>query len=205
MDERELIIKAKAGDENSINALLNSYKGLVDFLSRKYFLTSAQFSDIVQEGMIGLFNAYRTFNVNGSTSFRTYASVCIRRQIQTMLAKNSRAKDVPLNTYVSINNQGKVLFHQREDGDDVEDDDIGFYIEAETLNPEEKVLFKEHLSEMSQDITRILSPYERKVLGLFMQGINYAEIARLTAQSTKSVDNALSRIKNKLNKNKEER
>lgn len=204
MDERELICKAKEGDEKAIQLLLDEYKGLVNFLSRKYFLINAEFSDIVQEGMIGLFNACRTFNEKGSTSFKTYASVCIKRQIQTALSKNNRAKDIPLNTYVSITNQGKVLLRPAEDEDEAEDDDIGFFVQSNTLNPEENILFREKLKELAHKMNSTLSLYERKVLRLFMQGESYVEIAKKLNQSTKSVDNALSRIKHKLRQNEEE-
>lgn len=202
MEEKEIIAKARQGDEKSINILLDKYKGLVNFISRKYFLVNAEYSDIVQEGMIGLFNAYMNYNLGSTTSFKTFATVCIKRQIQTALMASNRFKNIPLNTYISISSQGKVILKNTDENEDDEDDDVGFYLEDETLNPEESVLFRERLKELLESINKKLSTYEKRVLRLFMQGESYQDIAVKLGESPKSIDNALSRIKNKLKSEK---
>jgi len=196
--EETLVALAQKGDESSINELLNKYKPLVTIISRKYFLVSAQQSDLVQEGMIGLFKAYRSYNFSSPTMFKTYASVCIKRQIQTALEKNSRQKSKPLNAYLSINNQGKILLSSATDDGDSEDDETGFYLEENSLSPEESVIFREKLTEIAGKINVALSSYERRVLKFFMSGMNYVEIAEKLEKEPKSIDNALSRIKMKL-------
>ena len=203
MEEREIIAKAKQGDEKAINMLFEKYKGLVNFISRKYFLVNAEYSDIVQEGMIGFFKAYRSYNLDSATSFKTFASVCIKRQIQTALLANNRIKNIPLNTYISISSQGKVLFKTVDESENDDEDDVGFFLEDETLNPEESVLFRERLKELLVNINKKLSAYEKRVLRLFMQGESYQSIATILGETPKSIDNALSRIKHKLKNEKE--
>ena len=145
INEKELIKQANMGDERAINLLMQEYKGLVNKIARKYFLVNAEFNDLVQEGMIGLFRAYRSYNIDSATSFKTYAAVCIKRQIQNALIQNNRLKNLPLNTYISIDNQGKVLLFPASNVDEDSDDDLGFFVQANTPNPEENMLFREKL------------------------------------------------------------
>lgn len=196
--EEILVAKAQKGDENAINELLTKYKPLVTIISRKYFLVNAEQSDIIQEGMIGLFKAYRSYNFSNPTSFKTYASVCIKRQIQTALEKNNRQKQKPLNAYLSITNQGKILLSSTIDTNNFEEDENGFYLEESSLSPEESVIFREKLTEIAGKINNTLSSYEKRVLKFFMSGLNYVEIADKLKKEPKSIDNALSRIKMKL-------
>lgn len=196
--EENLVALAQKGDESSINELLNKYKPLVTIISRKFFLVNAEQNDLVQEGMIGLFKAYRSYNFSNQTMFKTYASVCIKRQIQTALEKNNRQKNKPLNAYLSISNQGKILLSSANEANAFEEDDNGFYLEESSLSPEESIIFKEKLSEIAGKINVSLSSYEKRVLKSFMSGMNYVEIANLFNKEPKSIDNALSRIKMKL-------
>ena len=198
MDEKELISKARSGDEKALNKLMTAYKSLVTSITRKYFLINAEQSDLVQEGMLGLFNAYRTYKFDSGVSFKTYASLCIKRQVQSAFIKNNRQKNQMLNTYFSINNQGKILLSHTQDKENVLEDDNGFYLEAKNLSPEESVLFREKLNELGRKIDESLSGFEKKVLRYYMSGLNYIEIANKLKKDSKSIDNALSRIKIKL-------
>lgn len=194
----ELVAQAQTGDERAINELLSRYKTLVMAISRRYFLINTEQSDLVQEGMIGLFKACRSYNLSSSTSFKTFASVCIKRQIQTALERSNRQKQRPLNAYFSINNQGKILLQTTGEKSDSFEDETGFYLEESGLSPEESVLFKEKLSELAAKINQVLSDYEKRVLKFFISGMNYVEIAKRLKKEPKSIDNALSRIKIKL-------
>lgn len=197
MDENQLLSLAKAGDEISLTNLMNKYKPLVAKLARKYFLINSSLDDLIQEGMLGLFKAFRSYKLGAEASFKTYATLCINRQIQTAITTNNRNKNIPLNTYFSINNQGKILLSVKTD-DGEEDEDNGFFIPSNDLTPEESVLFREKLSELNAQINKQLSSFEKKVLHFYIKGLNYVEIAKLLKKEPKSIDNALSRIKIKL-------
>ncbi|MBR1984187.1 MAG: sigma-70 family RNA polymerase sigma factor [Clostridia bacterium] len=198
MDEKLLLEKAKNGDEKAINALMDLYKPLVTIIARKFFLINATTDDLIQEGMLGLFKAYRSYNLQSKTSFKTYASVCIKRQIQTALIANNRNKNIPLNTYFSISNQGKILLSIKNEDNSDDDDEVGFFIASNNLTPEEAVLFREKLNEVDEHINQLLSSFEKKVLHLYIKGLNYIEIAQKLKKEPKSIDNALGRIKIKL-------
>ena len=196
--EIKLLKKAKQGNEEATTQLMNLYKPLVMTIARKYFLINSSLDDLVQEGMIGLFNAFRSYKLESSTSFKTYASLCINRQIQTAIKLNNRNKNIPLNTYFSINNQGKILLQIKNNDEKEEDEENGFYIPSKSLTPEESILFREKLKEVSSKIGELLSKYEKKVLFMYIMGLNYNEIALKLEKQPKSIDNALSRIKIKL-------
>lgn len=199
IDEAELIKKAQIGDEKAVNKLMNLYKPLVTIIARKYFLINATTEDLIQEGMLGLFKAYRNFDLNNNkASFKTFASLCIKHQIQSALIANNRNKNKPINTYFSINNQGKILLSVKNEEKEKDEEENGFYIASQNLTPEESVLFKEKLSEIDLHINKLLSAFEKKVLQLYIKGLNYVEIAQRLKKEPKSIDNALRRIKIKL-------
>lgn len=197
IDDIELLQKARGGDEVALNELMSRYKPLVTRVSRKYFLANAEPCDLLQEGMIGLFKAYRNFDEHSNTTFKTFATLCITRQIQQALTHDSRQKNIPMQAYLSINNQGKVLLCENDDIDDSNEEN-GFYIEAHELSPEETVLFREKLQETGRVIDKLLSPLEKRVLGSYISGHNYQEISKIMNKQPKSIDNALQRIKIKL-------
>lgn len=197
LDDIEILKKARGGDEVALNELMSRYKPLVTRVSRKYFLANAESSDLLQEGMIGLFKAYRNYDEKSNTTFKTFATLCITRQIQQALTHDARQKNIPMQAYLSINNQGKVLLCENEDIDDSNEEN-GFYIEARELSPEETVLFREKLQETGQVIDKLLSPLEKRVLGSYISGHNYQEISKIMNKQPKSIDNALQRIKIKL-------
>lgn len=198
MTDEELILDSQKGNEQATNELLTRYKGLVKSICKKYYLINAEESDLLQEGMIGLFNACRTYKLGNKVPFKTYAGLCIKHQIMTALKNNNRQKNQMLNAYFSINNQGKINLSASRINDFDEEKDNGFYLEATALTPEESVLFKEKLSEFLQKINDILSTFEKRVLMNYMSGLNYQEIAIKLKKQPKSIDNALSRIKIKL-------
>ena len=167
-------------------------------MTRKYFLINNEPSDLVQEGMIGLFNAIRSFDKSSHVSFYSYARLCIKRQVQSAVISNNRLKNQMLNTYFSINNQGKILLTESRGDEKLNDEDNGFYLESKGFTPEENVVFKEKLEETEDKIEKALSTYEKEVLRLYMSGLNYTQIAIKLKKDAKSIDNALSRIKIKL-------
>ena len=196
--EGELILRAQNGDDEAMNKLLSHYKTLVLSVTRKYFLINNEPSDLVQEGMIGLFNAIRSFDKSSHVSFYSYARLCIKRQVQSAVISNNRLKNQMLNTYFSINNQGKILLTESRGDEKLNDEDNGFYLESKGFTPEENVVFKEKLEETEDKIEKALSTYEKEVLRLYMSGLNYTQIAIKLKKDAKSIDNALSRIKIKL-------
>lgn len=195
--ENKLILDAKNGSESALESLMEMYKPLVVKIARKYFLINSSFDDLIQEGMWGLFKAYRSFDEKNEVSFKNYATLIINRQIQTAIKTNNRNKNTPLNTYFSINNQGKILFSTANDDSENEDEN-GFFLPSNSLTPEESVLFREKIKEINNFVEKILSSFEKRVLHLFVSGLNYVEIAKKLKKEPKSIDNALSRIKIKL-------
>ena len=196
MIEEELLKEAKKGSPNAINDLMVEYKPFVISIARRYFLINSTPEDLIQEGMLGLFKAFLNYNFNQNTSFKSYATLCINRQIQSAIIKNNRNKNLPLNTYFSINNQGKILLNVADTDETKEDK--GFYLSAKSLNPEESVIYKERVEEINSKMNKLLSSYEKEILKLYIHGLNYVEIASKLNKSSKSIDNALSRVKIKL-------
>ncbi len=196
MTENELILNAQKGDNDATNEILTNYKHLVGTICKKYFLINAESDDLVQEGMIGLFNAVRTYKPSLEVPFKKYAKVCITRQIMDALKANNRQKNQMLNAYFSINNQGKIILSTLDNEQDEEN--AGFFLVASNLTPEESLIFHEKLKEFNKEINSELSDMEKQVLRLYVSGLNYVEIAKKLQKDPKSIDNALSRIKIKL-------
>ncbi len=195
MTDNELITCARTGDNNSLDSLIGRYIPLVNKIARKYFLVGAGTDDLVQEGMIGLYKAYLGYKLDSQASFKTFASLCITRYIQTAVKLSNRDKNLPLNTYFSINNQGMVVISS---GTKDDEDEGGIFISSTSLSPEESVIEEERLSEINQEIEKALSGYEKEVLKEYIEGHNYIEIAKVLDKEPKSIDNALNRIKIKL-------
>lgn len=185
----ELIEKAQNGDENAIEKLLSSYKPLVNKIARSYFLTGGDIEDLVQEGMIGLYKAIKTFKKGKTASFMTYAGTCIKNQIQTAVRIASSEKNMVLSTALPI---------ERNDSFDDEEEEIEIVLPSPLPKPDEKVENKENFETITKQIVKSLSQLELKILISYLKGYNYSEIAQQNNISKKSVDNALSRIKTKL-------
>lgn len=195
MTDEEISLKAQQGDDSAVNELLSKYKSLVNKIARSYFLTGGDMEDIVQEGMIGLYKAVKHFNTLKNASFKTYASTCIKHQIQTAIRNASSEKNKILSTALPI-------FDQTVNEDDEE---IEVLFPSSIPSPDDKLIAKEHIEEIKEKIYKTLSPLEIKVLSLYLKGYSYNEIAEMGNISKKSIDNALSRIKNKLSFLKDEK
>ena len=189
MTDEELSLKAQEGDESAVKSLLSSYKSLVNQIARSYFLTGGDIEDIVQEGMIGLYKAIMHYKDNKTASFKTFASTCIKNQIQSAVRVASAEKNKILSTALPIIDQ--------INGDD-EDDKVEIIFPSDLPSPDDKIIEKERICEIIKQIKATLSPMELKVLSLYLKGYNYNEISKIGGFSKKSIDNALTRIKNKL-------
>ena len=181
MTDEEIVALAQAGDGAALEFLLNKYKNFVRTKARSYFLIGADHEDIVQEGMIGLYKAIRDFKSEKLTSFRAFAELCVTRQ-----------KHIPLNSYVSLN---KPIYDEESDRTllDVISEEV-------PSDPEAMLIDREDLSFIEGRIGEMLSDLEKQVLVLYMEGKSYVEISRAMGRHVKSVDNALQRIKRKLQK-----
>ena len=195
MTDEDAVVLAQQGDGQALAYLLNKYKNFVRTKARSYFLIGADHEDIVQEGMIGLYKAIRDFQPARLASFRSFAELCVKRQIITAIKAATRQKHVPLNSYVSLN---KPLYDEESDRTLLD------VIEGRVTNPEDLYISQEELSNIQAQIDELLSDLEKKVLDAFMDGKSYQEIAELLGRHVKSIDNALQRVKRKLFKLLEE-
>lgn len=196
MHDEEIIEDSRAGNYRALEYMINKYKGFVKAKARTYFLIGADREDIIQEGMIGLYKAIRDFRGDKLSSFRAFAELCITRQIITAIKTATRQKHIPLNSYISLN---KPIF------DEESDRTLMDIISEESINdPEEMVINREEFSGIEAKMGEILSSLECKVLTSYLQGKSYQEIAVDLKRHVKSIDNALQRVKRKLEKYLEE-
>jgi len=196
MNDEEIVEDSRAGDDRALEYLINKYKGFVRAKAITYFLIGADREDIIQEGMIGLYKAIRDFRKDKLSSFRAFAELCITRQIITAIKTATRQKHIPLNSYVSLN---KPIF------DEESDRTLMDIISEESINdPEEMVINREEFSGIEAKMGEILSSLECEVLTSYLQGKSYQEIAVELDRHVKSIDNALQRVKRKLEKYLEE-
>ena len=190
MTDEAVVLIAQNSDALATEYILNKYKGLVKSKARAYFLIGADREDIVQEGMIGLYKAIRDFRADRLSSFSGFAELCTTRQIVTAIKTATRRKHAPLNTYISLN---KPVFD-----DETERNMFDVLCENEAANPEQIVINEESYSTISGKIAESLSIFERKVLSSYLQGKSYQCISAELKRPVKSIDNALQRIKRKL-------
>ncbi len=188
--DEELIIRARDGEEEIIEYLMDKYKNLVRSKAATMFILGADKDDLIQEGMIGLFKAVRDYDSGRDASFYTFAELCISRQMYTALQASGRKKHSPLNTYVSI----------YQDSDEEGAGLIDALENKKERNPEEILIDQENVEAIEKIIENELSSFERQVLELSMTGMGYIEIAKLLGRDAKSTDNALSRVKTKIRK-----
>lgn len=195
--DEELVIQARDGSEVALETLINKYKNFVRAKARSYFLVGADREDIIQEGMIGLYKAVRDYRNDKLSSFRAFAELCVTRQIITAIKTATRQKHIPLNSYVSLN---KPIYD--EDSDRTLLDVLsGVHIS----DPEELVINREEFDDIEDKMGEILSDLEWKVLVAYLEGRSYQEIAVDLKRHVKSIDNALQRVKRKLEKYLEKR
>ena len=190
-NDRDLISLVNNGNEIAEYCLINKYKRIVKIKARAYFLIGADTDDIIQEGMIGLYKAVRSYDNNKSTSFKAFAEICINRQIITAIKAASRKKHIPLNYCLSLNQQI----------DNIENSDRTLLDIIDDLNlndPMNIFLNRESIQELKMRLNDMLSNLERKILQTYLEGKTYQEIALEINKSTKSVDNGMQRIKKKL-------
>lgn len=190
--DEELVLYAHEGNIDALEHLINKYKNFVKAKARSYFLIGADREDIVQEGMIGLYKAIRDFRNDKLSSFRAFAELCITRQIITAIKTATRQKHIPLNSYISLN---KPIYD--EDSDRTL---LDILTAAKITDPEELIISREELLSIEAKIGEVLSGLELEVLMSYLQGKSYQEIACDLDRHVKSIDNALQRVKRKLEK-----
>lgn len=188
-DER-LIAQVRAGDLNAETELIERYKATVRYKARGYFLVGGDNEDLVQEGMIGLFKAIRGYQPERGASFRTFAELCIERQMMSAIQGATRKKQQPLNNYISFAEQVYGDDDPRELGDSLPGSDIE--------NPETAMIAQESRQHLLHKLDQNLSAFEKEVLFYHMRGEGYQQIAILLDKPPKSIDNALQRIRKKL-------
>ena len=192
LEDEEIIHRVRNGCMKGTEHLIEKYKPLVRAKSRSYFLVGADREDIVQEGMIGLFKAIRDYKDDKSIPFRLFAEMCITRQIITAVKTATRQKHIPLNSYVSLN---KRVFDEESDKMLIE-----VLQEVSVTDPEELFISKEEYGAIENRMLELLSPFEKQVLSMYLGGIAYQDIARQLKKPVKSIDNALQRLKKKIEK-----
>lgn len=190
LSDEQLLGQIKEGNGNAETELFERYKDLVTKLSRGYFIVGGDLEDLVQEGMIGLYKAIRGYSGHRETSFKTFAIICIKHQIQSAVKKANTNKNKPLSSAVSFNN-----FQDNTSNDSVDYLPVELIIDSA---PDEKIIDRENYEKLKRIIKESLSELEYKVLSLYLQGYSYKEISNTLHISNKSIDNSLSRIKTKL-------
>ena len=192
MTDEAITLLAQQGDDQASGHLLNKYKNFVRSKARSYFLIGADHEDIVQEGMIGLFKAIRDYRPERLSSFRVFAELCVTRQIITAIKTATRQKHIPLNSYVSLN---KPIYDEESDRTLLD-----VITEGRVSNPEDLLIGQEDLHRIEDKIGEMLSDLEWEVLTSYLDGRSYQEIAKDLGRHVKSIDNALQRVKRKLEK-----
>lgn len=190
--EEEIVTEAKEGNSLAQEIIINKYEAFIRGKSRSYFLIGADKEDIYQEGMIGLYKAIRDFKNEKETSFKAFAELCITRQIITAIKTATRQKHIPLNTYVSLN---KPIYE-----DESERTLLDVIVGLKITNPEDVVISKEEVANIELKMSKVLSGLELEVLNSYLDGKSYQEIAVDLDREAKSIDNALQRVKRKLEK-----
>ncbi len=195
LTDEQIVTEIKQGDEYALSYLLEKYKELVNMKVGKYFMVGAEKEDIMQEGMIGLYKAIKNFDTQKQNSFKTFANLCIERQLITAIKTSNRQKHMPLNSYLSLN----MAAYDNNEDDSVELMDT---FNSNTIeDPLETVMKKEYYEQIHNNIEKSLSKFEKQVLDRFMKGESYNVIAKRLDSPVKSVDNAIQRIRKKAVKN----
>lgn len=192
--DEDLIQKIKSGDNDALNFLINKYKEVVNMKVSRYFIIGAEREDITQEGLIGLYKAIKSYDGEKQNSFKSFANLCIERQLITAIKSSNRQKHMPLNSYLSLNMSAY----------DNEDDDTSIYdvFDANVIeDPLDTITKKEYYKNVENVIEKSLSTFEKQVLHELVNGNSYINIAEKLNSPVKSVDNAIQRIRKKTIKN----
>lgn len=193
MSDEELISLVKSDDKYALDFIIEKYRDLVNMKVGKYFIIGAEKEDIIQEGMIGLFKAIQSFNPDKQNSFKTFANMCIERQLITAIKTSNRQKNIPLNSYLSLNTAAY---------DDDEDTTVLEVFNSHlTEDPLDTITKKEYYKRVEDAIDKSLSDFEKQVLSRFIKGESYVTIAEKLDTQVKSVDNAIQRIRKKAIRN----
>lgn len=191
--DEQLACLAKQGDSDAMDEILERYKNYVKIRARSFFLAGSEMEDLIQEGMIGLYKAVRDYSTDKGTAFKSFAYLCISRQLFTAIKEANREKHRALNTYVSLSaplagnsEKDKILFETAD--------------ETPESNPEDVIIGKELMDSLKADVERILSPQENKILVMYLNGLSYMEISDRMKVNRKCIDNTLQKIKKKLSK-----
>lgn len=192
LEDEEIVQLGRKGDKDAMDYLIHKYKNLVRSKARAYFLIGADREDMVQEGMIGLYKAIRDYQQDKSMAFKTFAELCITRQMITAVKNATRQKHIPLNSYISLNRRS---FDEESDRTYIE-----LASDETVTDPESLLIEKEEFNGIESKMGEILSSFEWEVLSLYLVGKTYVEIARQVKKPIKSIDNALQRVKKKVEK-----
>ncbi|WP_408635006.1 MULTISPECIES: RNA polymerase sporulation sigma factor SigH [Paenibacillus] len=188
--DEDIVEAVRDGDSEALEYLINKYRSFVRAKARSYFLIGADREDIIQEGMIGLYKSIRDFRGDKLASFKAFAELCITRQIITAIKTATRQKHIPLNSYVSLD---KPIYDEESDRTLLD-----VICGSQVSDPEELIINQEEFTGLEDKMSEILSDLERKVLMLYLDGRSYQEIAVDLDRHVKSIDNALQRVKRKL-------
>ena len=189
MSDEDLITVIKSGDKFALEFLIEKYKELVNMKVSKFFMIGAEKEDIVQEGLIGLFKAVKNYNPEMQNSFKTFANLCIERQLITAIKSSNRQKHMPLNSYLSLNTTAYE--------DDEDSNLLDIFDSHQIEDPLDTITKKEYYKTVEVAIDKSLSDFEKKVLNRYMQGESYIQIAEKLDAPVKSIDNAIQRIRKK--------
>ncbi|MCT1579209.1 RNA polymerase sporulation sigma factor SigH [Oceanobacillus kimchii] len=190
LDDTDLLKFIRQGNSHALDLLIQRYISFVRGKARTYFLVGADKEDIIQEGMIGLYKAIRDYDVDKLSSFKAFAELCVTRQIITAIKTATRQKHIPLNSYVSLD---KPIYDEESDRTLL--DIIGGSID---VDPQELLISQEDYGTLEHKLSKLLSDLEKKVLQLYLDGRTYQEISEHLNRHVKSIDNALQRVKRKL-------
>ena len=195
MTDEKLIENVKQEDQTALNCLIERYNDLVTMKANKFFMVGAEKEDMIQEGMIGLYKAIKSFDTEKQNSFKTFANMCVERQLITAVKNSNRQKHIPLNSSVSLNSAAY------EDNEDMDKMDV---LDIKIINdPSDIIADREYFENMESKIKENLSSFELQVLKEYEKGKSYAAIAEKLNAKVKSVDTAIQRIRKKANKIKE--
>lgn len=194
LQDEEIIKLIKQGDDQALSYLIDKYKELVNIKVSKYYIAGAERDDTVQEGLIGLFKAVKNFDETKQNTFKTFANICIERQLITAIKSSNRQKHMPLNSYVSLNNSAY-------ENDDNDEEFINTFDSKTVEDPLDTIMKKEYYEYIEKTIDKTLSGFEKQVLSRYIKGESYVNIANKLDAPVKSVDNAIQRIRKKAIKN----
>lgn len=196
MTDEQLLKLIRKEDKTALNRLIDRYKDAVEIKVTKFYISGAEKDDIMQEGLIGLYKSIRDFDLTKQNSFKTFANLCIERQIITAIKGSNRQKHMPLNSYVSLNNTS-----YENDNGEMENQLIDVFDSNTIEDPLETITKNEYMKDVEKSINQTLSSFEKRVLTKLVQGQSYNEIAESLNSPVKSVDNAIQRIRKKTVKN----